>query len=184
MSTVFTLYYLARHPDKQARLQEELDQVLGDGSQPLTSHQMARLTYLKACVKETLRMQPIASVVARQPEKDITLQGYNVKAGTYVYVSVKEAGMLEEYFPRATEFLPERWLRDNPDRLQNQFATIPFSFGTRMCVGRRLAEQEIYVLLARLFLKYNLEYKHEEWDPLFRIIYKPDKPQNFTMTER
>ncbi|KAK8737455.1 hypothetical protein OTU49_004495, partial [Cherax quadricarinatus] len=184
MSTVLALYNLARNPEKQARLQEELDQVLGDGSQPLTTNHLARLPYLKACVRETLRMHPISSIVPRRPDHDVTLQGYRVKAGTNIFVCIRESGMLEEYFPRATEFLPERWLRDNPDRLQNQFASIPFSVGTRMCVGRRLAEQEIYVLLARLFLKYNLEYKYAEWDPVFRVIYKPDKPQNFTMTER
>nr|XP_053642328.1 probable cytochrome P450 49a1 [Cherax quadricarinatus] len=184
MSTVLALYNLARNPEKQARLQEELDQVLGDGNQPLTTNHLARLPYLKACVRETLRMHPISSIVPRRPDHDVTLQGYRVKAGTNIFVCIRESGMLEEYFPRATEFLPERWLRDNPDRLQNQFASIPFSVGTRMCVGRRLAEQEIYVLLARLFLKYNLEYKYAEWDPVFRVIYKPDKPQNFTMTER
>nr|XP_053641381.1 LOW QUALITY PROTEIN: probable cytochrome P450 49a1 [Cherax quadricarinatus] len=184
MSTVFTMYNLARHPDKQARLQEEMDQVLGDGHQPLTVHHLSRLSYLKACVRENFRLLPTSSIVTRLPNKDVTLQGYRVKAGTHIYVSIKESGMLEEYFPRATEFLPERWLRDNPNRLQNQFASMPFSNGTRMCVGRRLAEQEIYVLLARLLLKYNLEYKYEDWDPVFTFIYKPDKPQNFTMTER
>ncbi|XP_069168523.1 probable cytochrome P450 49a1 [Procambarus clarkii] len=184
MTSVFALYYLARHPDKQARLQQELDQVLGDGSQALTTHQMARLTYTKACVKEALRLQPTTSVVARRPDKDVTLQGYTVKAGTYMFVSIKESSMREEYFPRATEYLPERWLRANPDRSDNIFASIPFSMGTRMCLGKRLAEQEVYVLLARLFSKYNLDYKYEEWDPLFRVTYRPDKPQTFTMTER
>ncbi|XP_045623411.1 probable cytochrome P450 49a1 [Procambarus clarkii] len=184
MTSVFTLYYLARHPDKQARLQQELDQVLGDGSQALTTHQMGRLTYTKACVREALRMHPITSLVSRRHDKDITLQGYTVRAGSHINVSIKESGMREEYFPRATEYLPERWLRANPDRSDNVFASIPFSMGTRMCVGKRLAEQEVYVLLARLFSKYNLDYKYEEWDPLFRITYRPDKPQTFTMTER
>lgn len=183
-SSMFTIYNLARHPDKQARLQQELDQVLGDGSQTLTTHHMARLTYTKACVRETLRILPTTSVITRRPQRNITLQGYNVRAGSQIFVSMEESGKMEEYFPRPTEFIPERWLRDTPGRLTNQFASIPFSVGTRMCVGRRLAEQEVYVLLARLFLKYNLEYKHEEWEPLYRTVYRPDKPQQFTMTER
>ncbi|XP_069184320.1 probable cytochrome P450 49a1 [Procambarus clarkii] len=184
MASVFTLYNLARHPDKQARLQQELDQVLGDGSQTLTTHHIAKLTYTKACVREALRLQPITPIVSRQIDKPVTLQGYRVNAGTHIYVSIEESSMREEYFPRATEFIPERWLRDNPDRPTNHFASIPFSVGTRMCVGRRLAEQEIYVLLARMFSKYNLEYKYDVWDPVFRVLYKPDKPQTFTMTER
>ncbi|KAK8737445.1 hypothetical protein OTU49_004492 [Cherax quadricarinatus] len=184
MTTVFTMYYLARNPEKQARLQEELDQVLGDGSQPLTTHQMAKLSYLKACVRETLRVMPIVPAVTRKPTEDITLHGYRVKAGTWVFVNVQQSGKNEDYFPRASEFLPERWLRSQEDPQPNQFASIPFSIGTRMCVGRRLAEQEIYVLLARLFSKYNFEYKYDEWDPTFRVLQNPDKPQKFTMTER
>ncbi|KAK8737444.1 hypothetical protein OTU49_004492, partial [Cherax quadricarinatus] len=113
-----------------------------------------------------------------------TLQGYRVKAGTWVFVNVQQSGKNEDYFPRASEFLPERWLRSQEDPQPNQFASIPFSIGTRMCVGRRLAEQEIYVLLARLFSKYNFEYKYDEWDPTFRVLQNPDKPQKFTMTER
>ncbi|RXG58226.1 cytochrome P450 71B19 [Armadillidium vulgare] len=52
----FTLYLLARNKDKQKKLQEELDLVLGDGKETMTEEQLANLPYLKACIKESLRL--------------------------------------------------------------------------------------------------------------------------------
>ena len=53
-------------------------------------------------------------------------------------------------FPRPDEFLPERWQRDRPLGAIHPFAIIPFGAGARMCVGRRAAEQEMYLLLTRV----------------------------------
>ena len=44
-------------------------------------------------------------------------------------------GRMSEYFPEPDRFLPERWSRENKDTLPNMFASLPFGFGTRMCVG-------------------------------------------------
>jgi len=44
-------------------------------------------------------------------------------------------GRLSQYFPEPERFLPERWSRENKDTLPNMFASLPFGFGTRMCVG-------------------------------------------------
>lgn len=50
-----TLYLLAKNPEAQAKLQEEVDKVLGDGTGPLTQRHLDQLSYLKAVVKEATR---------------------------------------------------------------------------------------------------------------------------------
>lgn len=55
----------------------------------------------------------------------------------------------EQHFSRAEEFIPERWLRSEPKDV-NPFSMLPFGFGSRMCVGRRIAEQELYLALIRV----------------------------------
>lgn len=57
-----------------------------------------------------------------------------------------------KYFSEANKFIPERWLRENAeksDKLSNPFVYLPFGFGPRSCIGRRFAELEINVMLAK-----------------------------------
>lgn len=67
-------------------------------------------------------------------------------------------GELEEYFPRPNEFLPERWIKGDPlESHHHPFALLPFGFGTRMCVGRRLAEMEMWQFTTKVLI--NLKFR-------------------------
>lgn len=55
---------------------------------------------------------------------------------------------MEKYFPRCHEFLPERWLRE--DEVRHGFASLPFGYGRRMCLGRRFAELEIIIVISKV----------------------------------
>lgn len=59
------------------------------------------------------------------------------------------------HYPNAMKFIPERWLKDGNDtgcpsaKTAHPFIYLPFGFGPRICVGRRLGELEIYSLISR-----------------------------------
>ncbi len=58
---------------------------------------------------------------------------------------------LDEYFPNAKQFIPERWIKDDPQESHHHpYALLPFGFGTRMCIGRRVAELEIQQLTIKV----------------------------------
>jgi len=62
-------------------------------------------------------------------------------------------GELEEYFPKPSEFLPERWIKGDPlESHHHPFTLLPFGFGTRMCVGRRLAEMEMWQFTTKVLI--------------------------------
>ena len=61
--------------------------------------------------------------------------------------------MEEQNFPEAGDFRPARWVRrDNTDRTDN-FGSLPFGYGLRSCIGRRIAELEMHLALARVGAK-------------------------------
>ena len=89
---------------------------------------------------------------------DIVLSGYHIPANTSMMFLNHSMGRSEELFEDALAFKPERWLRDDAGDLPvDAFASLPFGFGVRMCLGRRLAELELQILLSKILLKFNLE---------------------------
>lgn len=69
------------------------------------------------------------------------------------------ASLQESNFDQPESYMPERWLQSslrtesNGCSVNRQFAFLPFGFGTRMCVGRRISEIEIYSSLARVSIR-------------------------------
>jgi cytochrome P450 len=90
--------------------------------------------------------------------------------------------MQEEQFKHSAKFLPERWLKDNTDpecpraKDAHPFTYLPFGFGSRMCIGRRFAELEIEVLVARMVRTFNLEWHHKDLKFKSITINVPEGP--------
>lgn len=60
---------------------------------------------------------------------------------------------MDRYFPRPESFEPERWTRDESRQLQDVLhsaACLPFGLGVRSCIGRRVAEMQMQLLLSRV----------------------------------
>ncbi|XP_076045202.1 putative cytochrome P450 49a1 [Oratosquilla oratoria] len=180
----FALYALARNPEAQERVRQEVDRVTPDPSVTMTSKHLAQMSYMKAFVKETLRMFPVGIMLARLLEEDAVLGGYHVPRGWLALCYMKDIYMDEKYFPRAKEFLPERWMRDSGFTPTNPFAFLPFSHGTRMCLGRRIAEQEVYTLLSRILQRYRISYNYPDLEVVTKVTLTPHSPLTFTFEDR
>ncbi|XP_068233951.1 probable cytochrome P450 49a1 isoform X2 [Palaemon carinicauda] len=178
------LYLLAKNPEAQRKLQQELDDVLGSAEGPLSSKQVARLSYTRAVIKEANRVMPQMFGPIRILQEDTHFKGYILKKGWSVLFMNALLGWEESVFPQAEMFLPERWLRDKPLGYIHPYTILPFSHGTRMCIGRRLAEQQTYILIARLFHRFNVEWKHPDMVRDYKFIFSPRGPLKFTLLER
>lgn len=60
---------------------------------------------------------------------------------------------MEDYVDDAKSFKPSRWLKEETDKKLHPFASLPFGHGARICLGRRFAELEMQVLLAKVTSK-------------------------------
>lgn len=178
----FFLYALAQNPDKQELLYKEIKKFLPSEEHRLTSETLNEMRYIKACLKESQRLHPIVLGTGRCLDQDAVLSGYKVPAGTLTVGNMLEIGKDERYFHEAKLFLPERWLpRDKPI---HPYAFLPFGFGIRSCLGRRLAELEIYCLITEILRNFKVEYHFEDIGVRSRLLFFPDKPLKFTFIER
>ncbi|CAH1797914.1 unnamed protein product [Owenia fusiformis] len=183
-SLVWQLYCISRHPEKQEKLYEEVKDLSGK-SEPISAQTLTRLPYLKACVKEGFRLFPIAPDVTREPTKDTVISGYQIPKGTYLSLNNNLLLRLPEYFAEPNAYKPERWIRGDSTDSIHPYVVLPFGHGTRMCVGRRFAEQEIYVMLIKLLQHFKIEWNScEEMGRKFRTLFTPSTEAKFKFIPR
>ncbi|KAH8243064.1 hypothetical protein KR032_004292 [Drosophila birchii] len=195
-SSTFTalLLCLAKNPEKQEKLREEIMKVLPNKDSEFTEESMKNVPYLRACIKESQRIYPLVVANGRGLTRDSVISGYRIPAGTFV--AMVPIGVLssEEYFPKASDFLPERWLRNANDsagscpandlKPKNPFVFLPFGFGPRMCVGKRIVEMELELGIARLLRHFSVEFNHSTKNA-FRsaLVNLPNIPLKFKFTD-
>lgn len=144
---------LARHPAVLQRAQRELDEVL-QGATP-DAADVARLPWLQATLKETLRLYPAVSVLmTRRSSAPITLAGHRVPAGAMLRVTPWVIHRDERWFTQPQRFMPERFLDGAPPIPKG--AWIPFGLGPHVCIGQHFAMLEMSLLAAMLLQRYTL----------------------------
>jgi cytochrome P450 len=118
------------------RVLEHLRAELADGEEE----------YLEAVIKETLRVRPVITDVARKLTEPAAIEGYTLRAGTFVLPAIIAIHHREDLYPRPFEFRPERFLEGQGDG----YAWIPFGGGVRRCLGASFAQYEMRIVLAAI----------------------------------
>jgi cytochrome P450 family 135 len=151
---------LLRHPEKLARLREEVD--VGEGSE-----------YLDAVVQETLRLCPPVPVVARRLLEPMELGGYLLPAGTVVAPCVYLIHRDESFYPNPRSFIPERFLERPP----GTYTWIPFGGGVRRCLAASYAELEMKRVVRTVLGEVHLQPVDSDSERVTRsaISFSPDK---------
>ncbi|XP_055847821.1 cytochrome P450 CYP12A2-like [Episyrphus balteatus] len=188
-STTLTgnLLCLAKNPEKQMKLRKEIRSVLPQKDSLLTIDSLKNLPYLRACIKEGIRMYPISSGFPRIASDNIVMSGYRVPRNQEVLLNSNLVLMEDEHIPNAKHYLPERWLRSEKATTKDQinpFIYIPFGFGARSCVGKRIVEMELETTIARLVRNFHIEFNYST-EKAFknRLINTPAIPLKFKFSE-
>ncbi|XP_063598580.1 probable cytochrome P450 49a1 [Penaeus indicus] len=210
----FCLHYLSREKEKQEVLYNEVKDV-----EPAT-HTLQGLPYLRAVVQEAMRLRPSAGGRTRVIDEAGVFCGFHVPAGTCVSSPPVVACFDPEVFPEPHQFRPERWLSrtrstqaassqptptggggggggsttptptPGEEKRIHPYTIVPFGHGARMCPGRRVAEQEIYLALIQVVKAFRMECVRspggadEPVGQVLRLNMMPDAPIAIRFTRR
>ncbi|XP_066298657.1 cytochrome P450 2U1-like [Branchiostoma lanceolatum] len=152
-TTSTTLYWAFLHmilnPDIQGKVQEEIHSVLGHDQPPSTAHR-AQMPYTEAVLTEVARIGTILpNSVVHGTSRDTSIHGYHIPGGTTVLPNIWSVHHDPEHFPNPGKFDPGRFL-DARGQYRRDEHVIPFSLGPRMCLGKQLAEMELFVFFTSL----------------------------------
>lgn len=154
---MFALWMLARHPDCQERLREDLRETLSKFGGEISYETAQECKYLDMVFKETLRLWPVMPWLDRVAARDYVLPDSDVRIekGTVVMVPVYSIHRDPQYYAKPNSFDPERWAPENADNL-NKLAFLPFGAGPRACIGFRFADMAVKSALSHVLLNFRV----------------------------
>ncbi|KAK7907140.1 hypothetical protein WMY93_015752 [Mugilogobius chulae] len=147
----FCIMELGRHPDILEKAKKEVDEVIGM-KREISYDDLGNLTYLSQVLKESLRLYPTIVGTSRSLEKDIVIEGIHIPAGATLMFSTYVACRMEKFFKDPMKFDPDRF---HPDAPKPYYCYYPFSLGPRSCLGKKFAQMEAKVVMAKLLQRFD-----------------------------
>lgn len=160
----FAMAELMLHQDVMAKLQAEVRKSPPNKGQTTVvigedDALVGTTTYLKAVIKETLRLHPpVPLLVPHLSQEDCDVDGYTIPSGMPLLVNAWAIGRDPRLWDAAEEFVPERFVRGGGvDFRGMDFEFLPFGSGRRMCPGVNFALASTEILLANLVFHFDWE---------------------------
>ncbi|ETW79561.1 cytochrome P450 CYP2 [Heterobasidion irregulare TC 32-1] len=157
------IFAMVLYPEVQKRGQAEIDAVVGRDRLP-TFADFDKLPYIRGMVKECLRWRPIDPVgIPHRSTEDDWYEGYFIPAGTTIIANVWHLNRDERiYGPDAKEFNPSRHLDEKGQILPGLADTkdeshFTYGFGRRICVGRHVANNSLFIQIAMMLWAMNID---------------------------
>ncbi|XP_021720178.1 cytochrome P450 71A26-like [Chenopodium quinoa] len=148
---------LLKHPRAMKELQDEVRGCISrSGKKGVDEDEVKNMKYLKAVIKETLRLHPpLPLLVFRESSQDVKVNGYDIAAGTQVIINAWTIQRDSASWEEAEEFHPERFLNSSVDFRGQDFEFIPFGAGRRSCPGISFGIVDAELVLATLTYEFN-----------------------------
>lgn len=174
----WALYFMAKNPDIQNKMQKEVDIVLEHNRIPSDLESLEKLTYIEAVANETLRLKGAAPLLFLEANIDVELDGLKIPKETLIMLINRYGGLQENNFTHALQFYPERWIELKRNKfIHNHNASIPFGGGTRSCPGRNLSMMEMKMALAMVCKNFTVS-RFESERPVQEVFSFTMMPDN------
>ncbi|KAE8358132.1 cytochrome P450 [Aspergillus caelatus] len=177
---------LATNPKVQNKLRTILLADVPPNEQPVASYStLSQISFLRAVIDETFRVfTPQKFGLPRRTLMNSNIVGNQIAPEVTVSSPLSELHFNPDLFSKPHEWIPERWLADNPDftseeRQNLKDFVLPFTAGTRACIGRNLAYMEVSIALAALVMAFEWKMADGPFEENFgqfeRITSNPTK---------
>uniref|UniRef100_A0A1B0CLM4 Cytochrome n=1 Tax=Lutzomyia longipalpis TaxID=7200 RepID=A0A1B0CLM4_LUTLO len=167
-STLWCLHILSGDTNVQENLREEIrgnDTVEADLIPPL-----------RAFIRETLRLYPVAPFVGRIIGGDKTILGnYHISQEVMAIISLFTSGRDPKNFHDPEKFNLHRWCRSEESPVHRPQASLPFALGSRSCIGQKIAVKQMCELLRQVLQRYQLQDLSGPAKPILHMITVPDR---------
>jgi cytochrome P450/CRP-like cAMP-binding protein len=176
------LYALLTHPQVLNRVRQEVDRAFAQGTPSLAD--LAGMSTLRNCVKETLRLYPIAPAVPRYAARTFGFQEYTIPEGSYVFIAVVVPHFDDRYFVNPGEFDPDRFAQPRSEGAR-PYAFAPFGLGLHACPSAGLVETIVMTTMSGLLRTMDFELDPPDYklrsktdpvpgpEPAFRVKVHP-----------
>ncbi|XP_037015992.2 cytochrome P450 2D17 [Artibeus jamaicensis] len=167
---VWGLLFMIMHPDVQRRVQQEIDEVIGQVRQPEMGDQ-AQMPFTMAVVHEVQRFGDIIPLgLPHKTSRDIEVQGFLIPKGTMLITNLSSVLKDETVWKEPSCFYPENFL-DAQGRFVKQAAFMPFSAGRRSCLGETLARMELFLFFSCLLQRFSFSVPEGQPCPSNHSVY-------------
>ena len=144
------------HPEAQAKAQDEIDQVIGTERLP-TFKDRVHLPYVNAIVMEVLRWQPVAPMcLAHAASRDDHYGGYLIPKGAIILPNVGLFTHDPKTYKDPMTFNPDRFIDTRAWPAEKDPSVYAFGFGRRICPGRVLADQTLFLTIVQVLATFKL----------------------------
>ena len=160
----WAFWLLVQHPDTLKRAREEVNLYLGKCwaekaaiGQKLADasyDKLQKCEYLDAVARETLRLYPPAATTRYASDPDASTGGFQL-GSSIVHLNFYAMQRDEDVWEEANQFVPERFMGEEGKQMITSFSFLPFSKGSRDCIGKYFAMLELKIALAALICRYD-----------------------------
>ncbi len=164
----FTCELLARNPESQSKILEEVQKIKNESSDIM--HWLKNANYTKLVIEEAMRLFPPAYFIDRINKEADEFNGFSLPKGSNLLFSVYEIHRHPDFWQKPEEFIPERFLNENVKFSKNYY---PFGAGQRMCIGNNFAMYEMILTIMTVVERFEILEKKETIQIKPLITLKP-----------